>query len=233
MHMGAWIRFFYFRYYLGRKIDLGKVRNALDAGCGRGYYGNYLAKILPKSTVTAYDIVRQPEWDDYQKLNLVLKQMDLNLLEEKDKYDLIVSVDSLEHIPNNKNILKKFYTALNSGGYLYFHIPCEATERYIFPRRLFKEIDEWTKIEHIGEQYLLGEWKEILKGLGFEILLARYTFTFWGHLAWELETIFRLREDRLGNRINILLMPLYKLLAILDLFFPLGRGNNLLIVKKK
>jgi len=63
--------------------------------------------------------------------------------------------------------------------------------------------------------------------------LARYTFTFGGDLAWELEAIFRLREDKFGNRINILLMPLYKLLAILDLFFPLGRGNNLLIVKKK
>lgn len=233
MHMGTWIRFFYFKHYLGRRVDLGKVRNVLDAGCGRGYYANYLAEILPESSVVGYDIDRQLEWDIYQKPNLAFRQIDLNLLEDKNKYDLIVSVDSLEHIPNNKDIVKKFYEALTANGYFYLHIPCEANERYIFPRRLFKEIDDWTKTEHVGEQYLLGRWKEILNGLGFKILLARQTFTFWGKLAWELETILRLKNSKIANQANILLMPLYKAFAILDLFFPLGRGNNLLIMKKK
>lgn len=232
MHMGTWIRFFYFRHYLGRKVDLRRIHNAFDAGCGRGLCANYLAEILPQHNIVGYDINKQPEWDNYQRPNLTLRQIDLNSMEDKNKYDLVVSIDSLEHIPNNKNILKKFHAALNSGGYLYLHIPCEATEKYIFPRKFFKKIDEWAEEEHIGEQYQLGEWKEIFNGLGFKILLARHTFTFWGHLAWEIETILRLRGDRAGNMINILLMPLYKLLGVLDLFLPMGKGDNLLIAKR-
>jgi SAM-dependent methyltransferase len=233
MHMGIWTRSFYFSYYLRRKIDLHRIQTILDAGCGKGYYLAMMSEILPRSKITGYDILESKEWKQYAKpdINFIVK--DLRLMSDENAYDLVISIDSLEHIPNNKLVLKNFYRALHPGGYLYFHIPCGTTEKYIFPRKFFKEVDEWAKEEHIGEQYPLDEWKKILNELGFKILLARHTFTFWGHLAWELETILRLRGDRLGNAINILLMPFYKFLCALDLFLPIGGGDNLIIARKR
>lgn len=232
IHMGMWVRLLYFKYYLKKFIDFSKINYALDAGCGKGYYTKYLAEILPNISVVGYDINRQPGWEGYKNNNLIFEQRDLNLLEEKDKYNLIISVDSLEHISDNKKIIEKFYSALTINGYFYFHIPCESQEKYIFPKKFFKEIDEWAEKEHIGKQYSLAEWKNILENFKFKVLLARYTFTFWGHLAWEIETILRLRNKKFSNIINIILMPFYKFLGVLDLLLPTGKGNNLLIVKK-
>jgi len=70
--------------------------------------------------------------------------------------------------------------------------------------------------------------KNILRNLGFSIVFSRYTFTFWGNLAWEIEFLLRKKN----NRLNILMMPLLKFLGWLDLLFPIGRGNNLIIVQK-
>ena len=71
---------------------------------------------------------------------------------------------------------------------------------------------------------------EILKNLGFDIKFSRYTFTFFGRLGWELE--FIIREASWGGRVNIILMPFYKLLGLMDIFFPIRKGNNLIIASK-
>lgn len=228
-HMGTWIRNLYFDFYLRRKIDLSKIKKVLDAGCGKGAYANKLANFLKKSDVAAVDIKNFPEWNNYKQKNLSFRKMDLGKLKEKNFYNLIVSIDSLEHIPDNKKILKFFFDALHSKGILYLATPCEKNEMHIFPKKWFKSFYQWAKNEHIGEQYKLKELKSILKKLGFHIIFSRYTFTFWGNLAWEMEFLFRNMKN---GRFNILMMPLFKFLGYLDLLLPIGKGNNLIIVQK-
>ena len=228
-HFGTWMRDKYFDYYFEKYVS-GNVDFILDAGCGKGKFSEKLAKLFPDAKVVGKDIKKQPDWDKYDLVNIELFEEDICQMNDSDVYGLIVSVDVLEHIKNNKDVLKNFYLALKKGGYLYLAMPCSKNEKNIFPKKYFKKFEEWDAIEHIGEQYDLGELTEILKDLGFDIKFSRYTFTFFGRLGWELE--FIIRELSWGGRLNIILMPFYKFLGLLDIFFQIGKGNNLIIAKK-
>lgn len=230
VHFGVWLRDKYFDYYLVKYIQRD-VKNIFDAGCGKGKFSEKLARIFPEAKVYGQDIKRQPEWDNYKSKNMKLSEGDLSEMADREVYDLIASIDVLEHIKNNKEILKNFFTALKKDGYLYLAMPCSKNEKNIFPKKYFKKFAEWDAIEHIGEQYDLNELEEILKGFGFNILFSRYTFTFFGRLGWELE--FIIREASWGGRLNIILMPFYKMLGRFDIFLPIGKGNVLVIADKK
>ena len=229
-HMGEWIRMFYFRHYAPRFFPKN-AQSLLDAGTGRGAYAVATADMFPNSHITAVDIVIFKEWSTWGRKNISFAQGDLTKLDEVNAYDAIFSIDVLEHIPHNEEVIAKLYSALRPGGVLYLAVPCESTEIHIFPQKWFGRFHEWEEHEHIGEMRPLGEVKKILVQLGFTILISRCTFTFWGMLAWEIETLLSYR-GRWGDRINIILMPFYKFLGILDLYLPVGTGNNLIIAKK-
>jgi len=133
-HMGTWIRNLYFDFYLRRKINLSKIKKVFDAGCGKGTYANKLANLLNKSNITAVDIKYFSEWENYRQENLTFKKMDLRELKEKNFYDLIISIDSLEHITYNKKILRNFFNALKFSGFLYLAVPCEKNVKHFFPK---------------------------------------------------------------------------------------------------
>ncbi len=229
-HVGTLIRGMYFRRYISKVVSRGKIKKALDAGCGRGQYAAYLARLCPEVQVTGLDIFDAPEWELYHEPNLRFGVMDLEQAVPEESYDLVVTIDTLEHIRDNNRVLSFFYDTLNPGGYLYLAVPCDAQTIQFFPERFFKKFRDWEIDEHIGYQWTISELVHELKTRGFKIELARYTFTSWGIIAWEIE--FILRESAWGGRFNLILMPLYRLLGLLDIYLPLGRGNNLVIAKK-
>jgi len=230
VHVGLWVRMRYFEKYFATKHEryLPKKARVLDAGCGRGRYGEKLAGISDSYSIIGYDISEQKEWEQLRRDNLNFSIKDLHAFDEKEAFDAIVSVDSLEHIPGNKTIIQKFYNALKKGGILYLAMPSIQQEMFIFPKSWFQKIYEWEAIEHIGEQYTLDELKKVLQKAGFRVECSRYTFTFFGKLAWEIE--FLLSEH--SPKIRILLMPLIKLFGLLDIYLSVGTGNNLILARK-
>ncbi|MCK4539877.1 glycosyltransferase [Candidatus Parcubacteria bacterium] len=230
-HVGLFIRSRYFKYYI-RKIIIKNINvvNILDAGCGRALYSRLLAEMFPQAKVTGYDIKKSQDWEKNKRNNLFLIEKDITKLDENNIYDLIISIDVLEHIPKNKIVMEKIYKALKVGGFFYCTIPNDKAKKRLFPNKYFIQFDKWDAIEHIGEQYDLYQLKELMQTIGFKINFARYTFTFWGNLAWEINTI--LKGKKVGDKLNIILMPLYRILTWLDINFPLGKGNNLIIASK-
>lgn len=230
-HFGTLVREMYAKHYISKYIESNKIQKILDAGCGQGQYSIFLAKLFPRAKIDAVDILEVPSWEKYQTFkNLNFSVRDLTTLDEVATRDLIVTVDVFEHIVENVSTVKKLCLALKPGGYLYFAIPCDDTAPNIFPERWFSQFREWEKDEHIGKQLLLNEWTEIIKASNCEIVLSRHTFTLWGRFAWEIE--YLLRGTKFGDKINLLLMPIFRLFGILDLYVPLGKGNNLIIAKK-
>ncbi len=231
IHFGTWMRAKYFDYYFKKYIlDKKDIKNVLDAGCGRGRFSKKVATQIKAANVLGLDIKNSKNWTECSLKNLKFKVFDISLMNFKNNFDLIISVDVLEHIKNNRNLLQRKYSALKDGGILYLAVPNEKYNINFFPKRWFEKFYKWEEHEHIGEQYTLNELKNILKKIGFHIIYFRYTFTFWGRFAWELE--FLVRESKYGGRANILLMPFYKFLGLLDLYFPIGKGNNLIIAQK-
>ncbi|MFA6274724.1 MAG: class I SAM-dependent methyltransferase, partial [Candidatus Paceibacterota bacterium] len=231
IHFGTLLRLKYFNRFLILNKKNNNFKNILDAGCGHGKYSKLLADYYPSASVLGIDILEDEEWGNYPNKNLCFKVFDLKNFREQNIYDLIVSIDTLEHIVDNKKVITNLIEALRPSGLIYLAIPCDKTSIHIFPRRWFQRFHDWESDEHLGEQPVLDELKQEMKERNLEILVSRHTFTFWGTLGWEFE--FLLRGKKLGDRLNIILMPFYNLLCFLDIWLPIGRGNNLILARKK
>ncbi|MEK7118123.1 MAG: class I SAM-dependent methyltransferase, partial [Patescibacteria group bacterium] len=184
MHVGTWVRGVYFRHYIQKYVPLSLIQNALDGACGNGQYAHLIAMLAPQARVKGVDLIEGKNWSGFAMPNITFSQMDLCDLSEKNEEDFIVSIDTIEHIVHNENVLQKFFEALRPGGVLYLAVPCEGDNWRFFPRSWFKRFHEWEEHEHIGEQRTIKELVAVLEQLGFKILLARNTFTFWGTIVW-------------------------------------------------
>lgn len=119
--IGGYGRSLWFRKILRMKNI--SFENALDAGCGRGEYVFYLAERFPNAHITGvdYDPENISECLKVKNIkgfaNCSFKQLDLRELDAEEKYDFIYSIDVLEHIAENKEVLYRFYRALQPGGF--------------------------------------------------------------------------------------------------------------------
>jgi SAM-dependent methyltransferase len=201
-------------------------QTALDAGCGTGLFSFYLAERFPEAHITGYDL--SPEYIiicDQNKIskkidNLTFKVADLTELDEVENYDFIFSIDVMEHITHNIKVLENIYHALLPGGIFYLAMPYEPGHQHLFPRKYFRKYIAWREKEHIGEQYSPKSITEILSQIGFWVIESRYTFGFWGKLAWELDL---LTEGVLI--VNRVFKPLLLICSHLDTLWKNGPGS--------
>ena len=229
-HMGYWIRSSAFKHYFEKEIRGRSIRRVLDAGCGDGAYAIDIARRMPESEVVGMDILRSPAWDERRLANLSFSQRDLHQLDEHETFDLVVSVDSLEHMKDNRLVMRAFWRALRPGGLLYLAMPLDKHDRSFLPARWYAFHKDWADDEHIGEQYELDQLAGVLREMGFSIRLARHTFTVWGRLSWELQTA--LHRGPVLSKLRTLGIPLFKLLGLMDIHAPIGEGHNLIIAEK-
>lgn len=228
--IGFQLRSMYFEKIMDEKLHRKKLTSILDAGSGIGMYSFWLAKKFPNARVTGGDIDREKlkfSTDFAKKLkinNVQFVYHDVTKLDtKKERYDLIVTVDVLEHIENYKKVLKTFYTQLFTGGYVYIHTPQPNQ------KRLFKSLQKWEHEGHAHEGYTPEELKNELEKLGFKILVLKETFGFFGKLAWELNHIFLKKNFFVAG----VTFPLLYLLACLDLAFTNQNGLGTAILAKK
>ena len=226
VHIGQYLREKYFFRHL-QVLPVTQFHKVLDAGCGPGIYARKLAVAYPHMEVTGLDAEEFASWSKLSK-NVQFKQQSLTQLSEENCYDFSLCIDVMEHIPGNRLVLERIYKSLKPGGYFYLHMANDKHNRWIFPKRFFREFEKWAENEHIGEQYTLEEMKNIFRSTGFTIVDAHNTFGYWGKLAWEF--------DRITNAkiaLKVLLMPLLKLWAYFDLWFPKLGASNICLVGRK
>lgn len=230
-HISAYIRLLYLRKFLKRLTP----RKTLDAGCGPGLFTFFTAKMLPQTHIYGYDLsLTDINYCKMYKIkkqinNVGFKQVDLIMLSEKLKYDLVISIDVLEHIRGNIQVLKNIFKALKPNGTFYLAMPFEPGYRYLFPKKYFSKYISWAQLEHVGEQYNITILTQILITIGFKIVHAQYTFGFWGKLARELDM---LTHDHMT--IKHLLQPLLFIFGYLDTIWKnkIGSYGTLVIARK-
>lgn len=129
----------------------------LDAACGCGY-GTWL--LYQKSDrVTGLDISNHAiEWADKYWIGPQYIQDDIQTA-EIEKYDVIVSFETLEHLADVENVLRKF---CQSTKLLICSVPNE--EHYPFKAEKFAD-DEYPHLRH----YIPSEFDELLTKCGFKI----------------------------------------------------------------
>lgn len=192
-----------------RKKTAGKNLAIYDAGSGYGQYSYFMANSLTPCSIYAVDVKKEwiedcREFFAKRKLdNVRFGVEDLTIIDHKDKFDLIVCVDVMEHIPDDITVFKNFYNALNSGGFVLINSPS------VFGGSdVHEEGDESFIGEHARVGYSHTELEEKLSQFGFKTFKYRYTYGFWGDIAWRLGIKYPMIMLNI-SKIFFVLLPLY------------------------
>jgi len=112
-----------------KKLLPRQATSILDAGCGRGVITRELARHFPGATITGLDASKETqERNKYitEKTSINNCQYiveDVTQYKQNSTYDFILSVDNLEHVIDDKQVLNNFYESMMSKGTLVIHVP--------------------------------------------------------------------------------------------------------------
>ncbi|HSD98628.1 MAG TPA: class I SAM-dependent methyltransferase, partial [Patescibacteria group bacterium] len=227
--IGFQIRYLHFKKIITEHIKKNP-RSILDAGSGIGSYSFFLHTQYPRAKITGGDIDKEKLSFSrkYIKLlkikNVAFSYMDISKQKlQKNKYDLIVSIDVLEHIKNYKQVLYNFSRLLKPGGYLYIHTPHENQ------KRIFSFSKNWHHEDHVREGFSKSKLIREIGKLHLKVATCYQTFGPFGRFSWETNHVLLGKSFVLAG----LLYPLLYAVALLDIFVvdSNGWGIALLVYK--
>lgn len=190
--------------------------NILDAGSGFGQYDYYLSSLNPNWKINAVDVKEEQIADcnrffgQIKRNNVHFAYADLTTFSEPSSYDLIVSVDVMEHILEDVQVFRNFHASLKANGMLLISTPSDQGGSDVH------EHDEESFIEeHVRDGYNINEIQNKLKSVGFTKTEAHYQYGKQGSLSWRLSMKYPILA--LGKtKLFYIVLPFYYLLT-----FPL------------
>jgi len=166
--------------------------NVLDLGAGTG---NITLKLLDNEkveSVLAVDLSKEmldeleKKAKDNPKLKIANKPADIFLMDDDEKYDLIVISSVLHHLPDYFKTISLVLEKLNSGGvFIVFHEPTGEKSKIL-------SFLEWLDIRIFVNLFLFGEIKKVAKSL--DHTYSDYHFYHGFDLAG-LKKFFETRND--------------------------------------
>ena len=161
--------------WLKKNLKIGDIRT-LDAGCGSGAFAMYAAKTGSDTTGISFEErnnrIASERAEILNLKNVKFIQGDLRKLEDMKKigeFNQIICFETIEHIKDDRKLLKDFYSVLLSGGILLLTAP------YKFYKHL--PGDNISDVEdggHMRWGYTHKEMKNLLNEAGFEVLKEEY-----------------------------------------------------------
>lgn len=194
----------------------------LDAGTGFGQYAYFVARTFPHTRVHAVD-VKQDYLDRAQSFikqtpyrdRVTLAWDDLTNLSAEGPFDLILSVDVMEHIAEDRAVFGHFARVLRPGGHVIINTPSDQGGSDVQG-----ETDESFIGEHVRDGYNLRALEEKLRDAGLEPVRSLYTYGPYGSRAWRW--LIKRPMQMLGATwASLIVLPLYYLAAL-----PLGLYLN-------
>lgn len=213
----------------------------LDAGMGFGQYSWWMASRFPEWKITAADIKSEQVADCntfFAKSGLADRvnavEADLVTWDRAGSYDLIVCVDVMEHIEEDRRVFSSFDRMMNNGGYLVISTPSDTGGSDVHS-------DDDTSFigEHVRDGYGWEEITEKLTAAGFEEVSVSYTYGTPGSIAWRLSMKYPVIMLSASKLFFILLplwylvvMPFVLVLNFTDLHSEHERGTGLLVIAR-
>ena len=207
------------------KKTLGKIATKmqgsakiLDAGCGFGQYTWRMQKMNKNWNIKGVDIdgehIRYCE-SFFTKAGLAnrvsFQVMDLAVLNDTDCYDIILSVDVMEHIQDDLKVFQNFYKALSKGGVLIISTPSDKGGSDVHKGNDASFIDE-----HVRNGYSYKDISEKLSNAGFGHINIAYTYGKTGSVSWLLSMKYPIKMLNISYLFFIIL-PFWYLI-----FFPVS-----------
>ncbi len=200
-------------------------KSILDAGSGFGQYVHWLGRIFPKASIKGLDI-KQEQVDDCNAFfsktkgadRISFAWADLTQLKESLAWDLVLSVDVMEHIEDDRAVFGHFYRGLREGGILLISTPSDQGGSDVHHEHEESFIDE-----HVRDGYSIEEITEKLREAGFTDISCRYSYGRPGKLSWKLSMKWPIMLAN-KSKLFLLILPLYYL-PVYPVAFFLNRAD--------
>ncbi len=155
----------------------GTFTSILDAGCGAGVFSFELAKRHPEAQVLGID----SDADLVDRANTIARRAgltncrfetgDVTALDYDGDFDLVVSVDNLEHVDDDVTAMKGLLRALRPDGRLVLHVPGYERRWLLLGRRGNFDVPG-----HVRPGYRHDELVHKLEGAGFVVVSCTATY---------------------------------------------------------
>ena len=231
------------------KKTLGKIATnrqgaakILDAGCGFGQYTWRMQKMNKNWSIKGIDIDEEHIKDCenfFTKAGLSsrvsFEAMNLTAFNDTDCYDVILSVDVMEHIADDLKVFQNFYNALNKSGVLVISTPSDKGGSDAHDEHDSSFIDE-----HVRNGYSAEDISEKLSVAGFEHINVAYTYGKTGSVSWLLSMKYPIKMLNASHLFFIVLpfwylivFPVMLILNYIDVNSTHKTGTGLLVTATK
>jgi len=214
----------------------------LDAGSGFGQYTWRMSRMNNNWNIKAYDINKE-QVDDcnifFGKTGLSHRvsfyTCNLTTLNDINCFDIILSVDVMEHIEEDVLVFQNFYKSLKNNGILLISTPSDKGGSDVHNEHEESFIDE-----HVRDGYSIKEISDKLSLAGFKSIEAGYTYGKPGNISWRLSMKYPIRMLNISY-FFFLVLPFYYLiifpvslvLNLFDLSITHKTGTGLLVTARK
>lgn len=191
-----------------------------DAGSGFGQYVHYISRKYPKAQITGMDI-KQEQVDDCNRFfgaigkgdRIRFMYTDLTAMDKEEAFDLVLCVDVLEHIEEDRRVMENICRSLRPGGVLLISTPSDQGGSDVH-----HEHEESFIEEHVRDGYGMEEIREKLTTAGFSQVDVRYSYGTPGKLSWKLSMKYPIRLSNV-SKLLLLALPIYYLVVYPFCFF--------------
>lgn len=219
-------------WHIKREVRL--IRNTfpthveiLDAGSGFGQYVYYLSTMSPFWKIKGVDVKLEQIADCNQffaklgKANQVtFEEADLTKFVEPNKYDMILSVDVMEHILEDVQVFKNFNHSLKPGGILLVSTPSDQGGSDVHDHEESSFIEE-----HVRDGYNPKDIEDKLLLVGFSRVETMFSYGWPGKISWKLSMKYPILMVN-TSKLFLLILPFYYIIT-----FPFALILNYLDVK--
>lgn len=196
------------------KKDNKKEVKILDAGSGFGQYSYYLSKQSKTWEILGVD-VKTEQIEDCNKFfasigkadQVKFEYADLTKYTKENCFNLILSVDVMEHILEDVEVFKNFYKSLKPGGLLLISTPSDQGGSDVHDEDDHSFIDE-----HVRDGYNMKEIEDKLKSAGFSKVEAKYSYGTPGKISWKLSMKYPILMLN-ASKLFFVILPIYYIIT--------------------
>jgi 2-polyprenyl-3-methyl-5-hydroxy-6-metoxy-1,4-benzoquinol methylase len=196
------------------KKDYKDGANILDAGSGFGQYSYFLSKQSKNWNILGVD-VKEEQIEDCNNFfkqigksqNVRFEYADLTKFDKIEEYNLILSVDVMEHILEDVDVFKNFYKSLKKDGMVLISTPSDQGGSDVHDDHEHSFIDE-----HVRDGYNIQEIEEKLKSSGFSSVDARYSYGTPGKFSWKLSMKWPILMLN-ASKLFFIILPIYYIIT--------------------
>lgn len=212
---------------------VGNPGTILDAGCGRGVFTYILARKFPGAAIKGIDT----DTDQLRKnteiaqkaniKNIKFERHDVASLSFDDEFDIVLSVDNIEHIEDDQKALNCLARAVKRGGTLVLHVP--AYERRWF---FFEFQTNFDVPGHFRPGYKLEEIISKVSATGLKVNESYYTYGLLENISNNISYAIT-RAEAKNKMIYAFVFPFVNILSWFGRHSRPEKGAGILVIAKK